>query len=167
MSNVVSYNNVQDKIVQLNGQDVILDYAVAELYGVETRVVNQAVRNNPEKFPRGYILELDNHQSAILRSKILTLNESSGTGKHSKYNFKAFTEKGLYMLATILKGERAVKRRLPSSRLTPNCVNSRIPSVRWPRTLTSSNRRRSWRKAARLSTTSSETACTPQTPRRR
>lgn len=95
MSNVVSYNNVQDKIVQLNGQDVILDYAVAELYGVETRVVNQAVKNNPEKFPKGYILELDNHQSAILRSKILTLNESSGTGKHSKYNYKAFTEKGI------------------------------------------------------------------------
>ena len=60
MSNVVSYNNVQDKIVQLNGQDVILDYAVAELYGVETKRINEAVRNNPDKFPSGgYILELD------------------------------------------------------------------------------------------------------------
>ena len=95
MSNVVSYNNVQDKIVQLNGQDVILDYAVADLYGVETRVVNQAVKNNPDKFPSGYVFELDNQQSANLSSKILTLNESSGTGKHSKYNYKAFTEKGI------------------------------------------------------------------------
>ena len=95
MSNVVSYKNVQDKIVQLNGQDVILDYAVADLYGVETRVVNQAVKNNPDKFPSGYVFELDNQQSANLRSKILTLNESSGTGKHSKYNYKAFTEKSI------------------------------------------------------------------------
>ena len=45
---------VQDKIVQLRGQSVMLDYAVADLYGVETREINQAVRNNPKKFPKGY-----------------------------------------------------------------------------------------------------------------
>ena len=86
-----------------------MDFAVAELYGVATREINQAVRNNPQKFPQGYILQLGKEESAALRSKILTLKEETGTGRHSKYNYKAFTEKGLYMLATILKGERAVQ----------------------------------------------------------
>ena len=100
---------VQDKIVQLRGQSVMLDYAVADLYGVETKRINEAVKNNPEKFPKGYVLELDNQESTVLRSKISTLEVAQGRGKYSKHNYKAFTEKGLYMLATILKGERAVE----------------------------------------------------------
>ena len=106
---IVTYESVKDNIVQVNGQNVILDFAVAELYGVETKRINEAVRNNPDKFPKGYVLELDNQASAILRSKILTLKQLSGSGKGTKYNYKAFTERGLYMLATILKGERAVQ----------------------------------------------------------
>ena len=106
---IVRFESVKDNIVQVNGQNVILDFAVAELYGVETKRINEAVRNNPDKFPKGYVLELDNQASAILRSKILTLKQLSGSGKGTKYNFKAFTERGLYMLATILKGERAVQ----------------------------------------------------------
>lgn len=109
MNDIVKFETVQSKIVHVRGQEVILDFAVAELYGVATREINQAVRNNPHKFPQGYILQLGNEESAALRSKILTLKEETGTGKHSKYNYKAFTEKGLYMLATILKGERAVQ----------------------------------------------------------
>ena len=97
---------------------------MAALYGVETREVNQAVRNNPRKFPEGYVLELTKEESAALRSKLLTLealrsNNSTleapaatlkpvkGRGRYSKYNFKAFTRKGLYMLATCLKSDRA------------------------------------------------------------
>ena len=64
------------------------------LYGVETRIVNQAVRNNPEKFPKDYIIELNDEESSVLRSKILTLEQKRG--------------KGLYMLATILKSSRAI-----------------------------------------------------------
>ena len=105
----VTFEAVRDKIVKVRGQQVILDFAVAELYGVETREINQAVRNNPNKFPKGWLLELNNQESAALRSKILMLEEGSGRGKHSKHNYKAFTERGLYMLATILKGERALK----------------------------------------------------------
>lgn len=63
--------------------------------------VNEAVKNNPEKFPEGYILELDEEESSVLRSKISTLEQKEGRGRHSKYNVKAFTEKGLYMLVTI------------------------------------------------------------------
>ena len=91
-----------------NGLDVLLDRDVAILYGVETRNVNQDVRNNPEKFPKDYIVQLNEEESSVLRSKFLTLEQREGKGRHSKYNIKAFTEKGLYMLATILKSPRAV-----------------------------------------------------------
>ena len=87
---------VEEKIITLRNQQVILDCDVAELYGVETKEINQAVRNNPEKFPDGYIFQLDNQETVSLRSKILTL-KNAGRGQHSKYPPKAFTEKGLYL----------------------------------------------------------------------
>lgn len=64
--------------------------------------VNEAVKNNPEKFPEGYILELDEKESSVLRSKFSTLEQREGRGRYSKSNVKAFTEEGLYKLATIL-----------------------------------------------------------------
>ena len=102
----VAYSDVQRMIVHVRNQQVIIDADVAKLYGVETKRINEAVRNNPEKFPGDYMFELDDNESRVLRSKISTL-EHVGKGRHSKYNFKAFTEKGLYMLATILKSKRA------------------------------------------------------------
>ena len=63
---------VEEKIITLRDQQVILDCDVAELYGVETKEINQAVRNNPEKFPEGYIFQIDSQEFTILRSKILT-----------------------------------------------------------------------------------------------
>ena len=98
--------NVEERIITLRNQQVILDCDVAELYGVATKEINQAVRNNPEKFPEGYIFEVDNQEINSLRSKILTL-KNAGRGQHTKYPPKAFTEKGLYMLATILKSPKA------------------------------------------------------------
>ncbi|MBQ1798487.1 MAG: ORF6N domain-containing protein [Muribaculaceae bacterium] len=109
MNDVVRFESVQNKIIVLRGKEVILDFAVAELYGVETKRINEAVKNNPEKFPDGYVIQLDKDEASFLRSKISTLEIAPGKGKYSKYNYKAFTEKGLYMLATILKGERAVQ----------------------------------------------------------
>ena len=103
-------DGVKSRMVAIRGQMTLLDRDVAELYGVATREINQAVRNNPGKFPEGYVVELDEEESKALRSKILTLDDTSaGRGRHSKYNYKVFTERGLYMLATILKGERAVR----------------------------------------------------------
>ena len=99
--NILPFQAVKDKIVTVGEQSVILDFNVAELYGVKTKEINQAVKNNPEKFPEGYVFELDNKQIADLRSKNLTANGKSRVAP------KAFTEKGLYMLATILKGEVA------------------------------------------------------------
>lgn len=74
------------------------------LYGVETKRVKEAVKNNPERFPEGYIIQLNDKEIQYLRSKISTANLSSKTRAVPK----AFTEKGLYMLATILKSPRAV-----------------------------------------------------------
>jgi hypothetical protein len=93
---ILENKSVQDKIVRLRGQDVILDFAVAEIYGVETREINQAVRNNPRKFPENYIINLDYQEFADLRSNFLIANSPK-----SRTLPKAFTEKGLYMLATI------------------------------------------------------------------
>ena len=105
---------VEDKIVEVRGLKTLLDFHVAALYGVETKRVNEAVRNNPRKFPDGYVFELTKEESAVLRSKISTIEQSAATlesvtgkGRYSKYNFKAFTRKGLYMLATCLKSDRA------------------------------------------------------------
>ena len=60
-------------MLQVRGQQVLLDRDVAALYGVETCVVNQAVKNNPDKFPAGYVVELTQDEIKVLRSKILTL----------------------------------------------------------------------------------------------
>ncbi|MBO4512479.1 MAG: ORF6N domain-containing protein [Victivallales bacterium] len=103
-ANAISYGEVRQKIISIRQQSVILDSDVAELYGVETKRVNEAVRNNPDKFPADYMFELTEEETSFLRSKFSTLK---GTGRHSKYKYKAFTEKGLYMLATILKSRQA------------------------------------------------------------
>ena len=104
-SNIVAIdiNAVKSRMLQVRGQQVLLDRDVAALYGVETRIVNQAVKNNPEKFPAGYVAELTAQEVEILRSKILTLDAKPGKGHYSKHGYKVFTERGLYMLATILK----------------------------------------------------------------
>ena len=96
---------VKSRMIEVRGCQVLLDRDVAELYGVQTREVNQAVRNNPGRFPDGYVIELSKEELADLRSKFLTANVSS----KSRALPKVFTERGLYMLATILKGELAAR----------------------------------------------------------
>ena len=79
-SNIVSIdiNAVKSRMLQVRGQQVLLDRDVAALYGVETRVVNQAVKNNPDKFPAGYVVELTQDEMKVLKSKILTLETTPG-----------------------------------------------------------------------------------------
>ena len=96
-------HEVEGKIAVIRNQEVIADADVAALYGVLTKEVNQAVRNNPDKFPAHYMFELNTNELQDLRSKILTTNVSS----MNRNPTKVFTERGLYMLATILKGEHA------------------------------------------------------------
>jgi len=102
MSEIVKFNEIEERIIVLRDVPVILDSDVAYLYGVETKRINEAVSNNPEKFPEGYMFEIDNKEFIILRSKFSTTNLAK-----TRVLPKAFTEEGLYMLATILKGEKA------------------------------------------------------------
>ena len=95
---------VEEKMITLRNQQVILDCDVAELYGVETKEINQAVRNNPKKFPNGYIWTLDEQERVELVKNFDRFEKQ----KHSSVLPRAFTERGLYMLATILKSSKAV-----------------------------------------------------------
>ncbi|MDR2084673.1 MAG: ORF6N domain-containing protein [Bacteroidales bacterium] len=96
---------IEKKIFTIKEQQVILDSDVAELYGVETKRVNEAVKNNPDKFPEGYVLSISAEEWHKMKSKISTSFSSGGKVKLPK----AFTEKGLYMLATILKSSVATE----------------------------------------------------------
>ena len=91
---IIRYNNIEDRIIVLRNTPVLLDSDVAEIYGVETREINQAVKNNPRKFPNEeYIFDLSKEEWSNLKSKILT---SSWGGKRKLPT--TFTEKGLYKL---------------------------------------------------------------------
>ena len=102
----IAFSGLEKAIISIKGQNVIIDSDVARIYGVETKRVNEAIKENLDKFPTGYILKLTNEETHSLRSEKTTL-EKFGRGQHSKYNPTAFTEKGLYMLATILKSPQA------------------------------------------------------------
>jgi len=102
---IVKFEEIENKIIDLRGQKVILDSDVAELYSVDTRDINKAVKNNPDKFLGGYILELSKEEKNELVENFHRFEKL----KHSTVNPKAFTEKGLYMLATILKSPQATQ----------------------------------------------------------
>ena len=106
-SNIVAIdiNAVKSRMLQVRGQQVLLDRDVAALYGVETKEVNQAVKRNAERFYDGYIFTLTAEECS--RSQSVTLNGKRGS--NIKYLPHAFTEKGLYMLATVLRSSRAIQ----------------------------------------------------------
>jgi len=104
MSNIVKIENLKELIFEIRGQRVLLDADVAVIYGVETKRINEAVKNNPDKFPGGYVMELDKNEWDSLKSKFSTSIKGGKVKLPS-----AFTEKGLYMLATILKSPQATQ----------------------------------------------------------
>ena len=99
---IINENSIKDKIHTIRNVQVMLDKDLAELYGVETKHINQAVRNNQDKFMDDFYFELTNNEFENLRSKNLTANFSK-----TRTNPKVFTEQGIYMLATILKSKVA------------------------------------------------------------
>ena len=109
---------IEEKLLEIRNKKVLLDRDVAHLYGIETKRVNEAVKNNPEKFPEGYVIYLDEEETDFLRSKKSSLETGNEPVeifdrfqklKHSTVRPKAFTDKGLYMLATILKSPQATE----------------------------------------------------------
>ena len=89
----VSVERIERAILLLRGQKVILDSDLAALYGVETRVLKQAVRRNRKRFPSDFMFELTKEENRSLRSQNVILEP----GRHSKYLPFAFTEQGVAM----------------------------------------------------------------------
>ena len=88
----------------------MLDFELAEIYGYETKNFNRQVKNNIEKFEgEDFMFRLTEEEMDDLRCKNFTLNRGSGRGSNIKYNPYAFTEQGIYMLMTVLKGDLAVR----------------------------------------------------------
>ena len=96
---------LKERIYEIRGQRVILDADLSEIYGYTTKAFNQQVKNNIEKFDEDFMFELTDDEVENLRSNFLTANLNS----KSRYNPHVFTEQGLYMLMTVLKGPLAVK----------------------------------------------------------
>lgn len=98
--------NIGPRLIMLRNQPVLLDRDVAKIFGVETKRINEVVKNNLDKFPADYMFVLNDSEFANLRSLLTT--SSSGHGG-TRYAPRAFTEKGLYMLATLLRSKQAVE----------------------------------------------------------
>lgn len=108
---LINEETIQNKIYMVRGQKVMLDVDLAEIYGYETKNFNRQVKNNQAKFEGDdFMFQLTNEElSELLRCKNCTLNRGAGQGKHVKYNPYVFTEQGIYMLMTVLRGELATK----------------------------------------------------------
>lgn len=105
ITQTISTLEVEARVIELRGTKVILDRDAAELYEVETKRINEAVRNNPEKFPERYCFHLQvSEKQHVVENFDLMKNL-----KKSTVEPRAFTEGGLYMLATILKSPRATQ----------------------------------------------------------
>lgn len=103
--NVIGIEDIETRIISIRGEKVLIDGDVAEIYGVETKRVNEAVKNNLDKFPEDYLIELTQPEKNELVENFDRFNRL----KHATVMPKAFTEKGLYMLATILKSQQATQ----------------------------------------------------------
>jgi len=101
---LVVVDNIETLIKVIKGQQVMLDKDLATLYGVEAKVLNQAVKRNVERFPDDFRFQLTKEE--CLRSQIVTLNEKQG--QHLKYMPYAFTEQGVAMLSSVLRSQTAI-----------------------------------------------------------
>ena len=109
MNNIVASNNIkiENIIYEIRGKKVMLDSDLAKLYNVETKRINEAVKNNIEKFPERYCFKLSDNESDNLLVEIFDQKIEKRGGKYK--NPRVFTEQGVYMLATILKSKEATK----------------------------------------------------------
>ncbi|HLJ50860.1 MAG TPA: ORF6N domain-containing protein [Bryobacteraceae bacterium] len=97
---------VERRIYLIRGRKVMIDREIAELYEVPTKVLNQAVRRNVDRFPADFMFQLTRPEADSLRSQIVTSNDGRGGRRYSPY---AFTQEGVAMLSSVLRSERAVK----------------------------------------------------------
>lgn len=102
----IADENIVNRIYHIRSKKVMLDRDLSELYGVGTKVFNQAVKRNMKRFPSDFMFQLSREEYSSLRSQFVTLEK--GRGKYSKYNPYAFTEQGVSMLSSILNSEQAI-----------------------------------------------------------
>ena len=105
MHNIIRAESIQHKIYHIRGVAVILDSELAQLYDVETKVFNQAVKRNEERFPEAFRFQLTSEELNSLRSQFVTSNTRGGR----RYLPYAFTEQGVAMLSAILKSPTAIQ----------------------------------------------------------
>lgn len=122
-SMLMPMERIQSAILQLRGDRVMLDNDLAILYGVEVRVLVQAVKRNIERFPDDFMFQLTAEEYAFLRSQIVTLNEG-GRGKHRKYLPYAFTEQGVAMLSSVLRSPQAVQENATEQEFRQQCLQA-------------------------------------------
>ena len=105
---LMTVDNICNRVYIIRGQQVMLDYDLAEIYGYEVKRLNEQVKRNITRFPEDFMFQLTTEEDGILKSQIATLNENGNKrGLHIKKLPYAFTEQGIYMLATVLRGELA------------------------------------------------------------
>jgi len=102
---LIPVDRIEKAILLIHGQKVMLDADLAELYGVETKVLVQAVKRNLERFPEDFMFQLSQEEFAILRSRIVTSSDWGGR----RYHPYAFTEQGVAMLSSVLRSQRAIQ----------------------------------------------------------
>jgi phage regulator Rha-like protein len=102
---IIAQEMIEGRIFTLRGHKVMLDKDLATLYGVERKVLNQAVKRNLARFPEDFMFEMTKIEADSLRSQNVTLKR----GQHSKYLPYAFTEQGVAMLSSVLNSERAIQ----------------------------------------------------------
>jgi hypothetical protein len=103
---VILASTIESKIYSFRGQRVMLDSDLAELYGVNTKRLNEQVKRNPGRFPSDFMFRLTSEEMEILRSQIATSKKSRGGRRYPPY---VFTEHGAVMLAGVLNSQRAIE----------------------------------------------------------
>lgn len=110
MVEVATIENIQNKVYVIRGQQVMLDYDLAEIYGYEVKALNQQVKRNSGRFPEDFMFQLTRDELEFVKSQFVTSRENNffkgQEGGRRKLPY-AFTEQGIYMLATVLRGELA------------------------------------------------------------
>ncbi len=106
-NSIVPTERIERHILLIRGHKVMLDSDLAELYGVEVRTLNQAVKRSIERFPEDFMFQLSPDEEERLRSQSVILK--AGRGQHRKYLPYAFTEQGVAMLSSVLNSPRAVQ----------------------------------------------------------
>lgn len=112
---IISEETISDKIYFIRNQKVMLDRDLALLYGIETRVLKQAVKRNISRFPEDFMFELTDVENDSLRSQFVTLKK--GRGQHQKYLPSVFTEHGVLMLSSVLNSDKAIQTNIQIMRI--------------------------------------------------